>query len=314
MTDIKNKELLEKDLYKLFDIDEACTVEQIKKAYRTKALVLHPDKNLGNKEEAEKNFVELGKAFEILADKSARAAYDAVRRARREKAKRDELLDDKRRKLKEQLESREQAAREKAARQTNEMRKNKEEENLSKEIERLRNEGSKLLEEEMNFINEQLRMEKKRVSSSFKNDKEEAKTKSTSQLPPRIKVSWTVKSEGSEKRLDEDLLRYLFSKYGEIDVLVVSKKSTAILEYKNAADAYKCLKDEMVLNEMYTITLKCLGDSKTVNSTVADANLKTELDTGKTSNGNSNDQASFETASFEDMEMAILKKLKSASS
>jgi DnaJ family protein C protein 17 len=316
MTEIKNKELLDKDLYKLFEIeDETCTIEQIKKAYRKRALELHPDKNLGNKEEAEKNFVELGKAFEILADKNARSAYDAVRRARREKAKRDELLDDKRRKLKEQLESREQAARDKAARQTNEMRKNKEEENLSKEIERLRKEGSKLLEEEMNFVNEQIRMENKRHQAPNKNVlKEEKTTFTSSQTSPRIKISWTIKAEGNQKKLDEDLLRYLFSKYGEIDVLVVSKKSTAILEFKRSEDAYTCLKDEKTLNEMYTITLKCLNDSKKMPDS-SKSDLKTELDNSKKSNGNSNndDSSLYETASFEDMEMAILKKLKSAS-
>lgn len=97
-----------------------------------------------------------------MSDKSARAAYDAVRRARKEKAKRDEQLDDKRRKLKEQLESREKAAKEKSEEQTQKLKKNKEEERFQSEIERLRKEGNKLLEQEMEFINEQVRIEKKR--------------------------------------------------------------------------------------------------------------------------------------------------------
>ena len=308
MSDLKNKELLEKDLYKLFDIEETCTAEQIKKAYRKRALELHPDKNLGNKEEAEKNFVELGKAFEILADKNARSAYDAVRRARREKVKRDELLDDKRRKLKEQLESREQAARDKAARQTSEMRKNKEEENLSKEIERLRREGSKLLEQEMNFINEQVRMEKKRTTGQVSSKME---SKEALKSSPRIKISWSVKAEGSATSLDEDLLRFLFSKYGEIDVLVVSKKSTAILEYKNHSDSFKCLKDADLLNEMYSITLKSLNEPKPAKSENLEPSQKRDSSENKTSS--MEEPHLLETASFEDMEMAILKKLKAAS-
>ena len=68
MNENQKKEFYEKDLYKIFDLDETATVEQIKKAYRKLALVLHPDKNLDNKEEAEKKFIELGKAFEILSD------------------------------------------------------------------------------------------------------------------------------------------------------------------------------------------------------------------------------------------------------
>ena len=307
MTEIKNKELLEKDLYKLFEIEETSTVEQIKKAYRKRALELHPDKNLANKEEAEKNFVELGKAFEILADKSARAAYDAVRRARREKVKRDEQLDDKRRKLKEQLESREQAAREKAMKQTSDMRRNKEDETLSKEIERLRREGSKLLEEEMNFINEQLRMEKKRSTQDIPAAKP-AKVDQVQQLT-RIKISWPSKS--SEKKLDDDLLHYLFSKYGEIDVLVVSKKSTAILEYKNQRDAVKCLSDEKLLYENYAITLKCLNSQPPVAEVISP---KSEATTSEKGVPAAKEEATVTFDSFEDMEMAILKKLKSASS
>jgi DnaJ family protein C protein 17 len=310
MSEIKNKELLEKDLYQLLDIeDESCTIEQIKKAYRRRALELHPDKNLGNKEEAERNFIELGRVFEILSDKSARSAYDAVRRARRDKAKRDELLDDKRRKLKEQLESREQAFRNK----TQQIKKNKEEDLLAKEIERLRREGSKLLDEEMNFVNEQVRLEsKKRAKTSAAAAAaapSNADTGGESTSVPRIKIAWSLdflRSDGT-KKLDEELLRHLFSKYGQIEVLVVSQKSTAILEFKRNSDAFECLKDAGVLNRMYSITLKCLGEKT---PTTKQSKRETVIE----SNSKTNDVNLFEeTTSFEDMEMAILKKLKSAS-
>lgn len=109
--------LLEMDLYKLLDCEETSTVEQIKKAYRKKALDVHPDKNRHNKEAAEKAFIELGKALEILADKSARAAYDAARKAKKEKALRDSQMDAKRRELKEKLEANEKAARERTEQQ-----------------------------------------------------------------------------------------------------------------------------------------------------------------------------------------------------
>jgi DnaJ family protein C protein 17 len=156
---LKSK-LLEMDLYKLLDCEETCTPEQLKKAYRKSALAHHPDKNLGNKEAAEREFIQLGKAFEILSDKSARAAYDAVRKAKREKALRDSQMDERRRLMKEKLESNEKAARDRSDQLSEKSKKNREEEVLRNEIERLRKEGSRLLEEEMNFINEQIRLEK----------------------------------------------------------------------------------------------------------------------------------------------------------
>jgi DnaJ family protein C protein 17 len=101
------KKLLELDLYALLDIEDTSSVDQIRKAYRKKALELHPDKNLNNKELAERQFIELGKVFEILTDSAARACYDTVRRNKKEREKRNSQLDDKRRKFKEDLESRE---------------------------------------------------------------------------------------------------------------------------------------------------------------------------------------------------------------
>lgn len=50
---------------------------RIKKAYRRKALELHPDRNYGNVEEATKLFAEVQVAYEVLADPQERAWYDS---------------------------------------------------------------------------------------------------------------------------------------------------------------------------------------------------------------------------------------------
>lgn len=50
---------------------------RIKKAYRRKALELHPDKNYGNVEEATALFAEVQSAYEILSDPQERAWYDS---------------------------------------------------------------------------------------------------------------------------------------------------------------------------------------------------------------------------------------------
>lgn len=72
---------------------------QITKAYRKKALKCHPDKNPDNKEAAEL-FHELSKALEVLTDAKARAAYDAVLKAKEKARLRTQALDSKRKKFK----------------------------------------------------------------------------------------------------------------------------------------------------------------------------------------------------------------------
>lgn len=52
---------------------------RIKKAYRKKALELHPDRNYGNVEETTKLFAEIQSAYEVLSDPQERAWYDSHR-------------------------------------------------------------------------------------------------------------------------------------------------------------------------------------------------------------------------------------------
>nr|BAA88306.1 mDj8 [Mus musculus] len=56
--------------YEILDVPRSASPDDIKKAYRKKALQWHPDKNPDNKEFAEKKFKEVAEAYEVLSDRS----------------------------------------------------------------------------------------------------------------------------------------------------------------------------------------------------------------------------------------------------
>ena len=63
------------DYYDILEISHSATPEEIKKAYRKKAVQFHPDKNPGDPE-AEKRFKEISEAYEVLSDEKKRQIYD----------------------------------------------------------------------------------------------------------------------------------------------------------------------------------------------------------------------------------------------
>ena len=68
-----------KDYYKILDIPEFSTQDEIKKAYRKLARKWHPDV-AGNSDDVITKFKEINEAYEILSDKTRKADYDTARR------------------------------------------------------------------------------------------------------------------------------------------------------------------------------------------------------------------------------------------
>lgn len=103
----------EDDLGNVYDIlgieDQDCDDKAIKAAYRAFSIKLHPDKNPDDPNAAEK-FDQLTRAKDLLLDPEKRAEVDRVRKARVELEERFAQEDSKRRKLREDLESREGTA------------------------------------------------------------------------------------------------------------------------------------------------------------------------------------------------------------
>ncbi|MDR0796186.1 MAG: molecular chaperone DnaJ [Tannerella sp.] len=67
--------MAKRDYYEVLEVEKSAALDEIKKAYRTKAIQYHPDKNPGDKE-AEEKFKEAAEAYSILSDEQKRKMYD----------------------------------------------------------------------------------------------------------------------------------------------------------------------------------------------------------------------------------------------
>ncbi|KAH9488208.1 DnaJ (Hsp40), sub C, member 17 [Bulinus truncatus] len=215
-----SKEIYKKNLYSIIGVTEQASEKEIVKGYRKKALKCHPDKNPDNPKAAEL-FHELSQALEILTDPAARAAYDKCLKAKKAVEERNQILDSKRKKFKEDLETRERAFK-----NTEVVSDLEAEKKLKAEIERLRKEGSSLLEKEQQHLKKEL----KKTNCPENGVADKRPTDS----PPRIKFKWKVqKGDKSNGGYNAENLQSILNCYGEISALFVSDKrsGSAIVEF-----------------------------------------------------------------------------------
>ncbi|XP_026142451.1 dnaJ homolog subfamily C member 17 [Carassius auratus] len=234
------KELLEMDLYALLGIESSATEKQIKKAYRQRALSCHPDKNPDNPKAAEL-FHQLSQALEVLTDAAAKAAYDKIRAAKKQAEERNRKLDDKRKKIKLDLEARERQADNVKADEVQITR------TLEEEIARLREEGSRELQEQQRLIREQIQRER----GIYTGTDSSAAHQGDSNVTPKLKLKWKCKKDdASNAGYSHECLQSLFQKYGDVLNVLISrkKKGSAVVEFASAKAADLAFKNETGLS------------------------------------------------------------------
>ncbi|XP_048803273.1 dnaJ homolog subfamily C member 17 isoform X3 [Lagopus muta] len=240
-----DKDLLELDLYGLLGVGEKVSEKEIKKAYRQKALTCHPDKNPDNPRAAEV-FHQLSQALAVLTDAAARVAYDKVRKAKKQAAERTQKLDEKRKKVKLDLEAREREA---------QIRDNEEEEiritrTLEQEIIRLREEGSRQLEEQQRLIREQIQLERQqRIQGEIGN---QVGNGAEGRITPKLKLKWKCRKEDETGGgYSKEVLLRMLQKYGDVLNLLISsrKVGSAVVEFATVKAAEMAVKNEVGLTD-----------------------------------------------------------------
>ncbi|PUU74933.1 hypothetical protein B9Z19DRAFT_1116680 [Tuber borchii] len=218
----------------------------LRKLYREAALKWHPDKN--SSPEAVELFRLLPIARDVLSDPATRVAYDNARNARLARKRRNEAFDVNRKRMQEELESREREA--KRARTGGEDA----EAQRSQLLEKLRAEGAALIRKYEEAAGEEEEKEDNfMVDGDGEKEGGESNGKSRfSEIDRTLRVRW--KRKGNQ-HIDEQHLCSVFSKYGAIQYCVVplikpgkeKKLKSALIVFTSIVAAHTAIHDTLDL-------------------------------------------------------------------
>ncbi|KAI9362105.1 hypothetical protein DFJ73DRAFT_813481 [Zopfochytrium polystomum] len=206
------------DYYALLGLEATASEKDIKKAYRKTALKYHPDKVGPDDEEANRLFILLTKAVEVLSDPAQRAKYDEAHAARVARQRTLEQVGKERRDMIAQLEQREdQFRRRQAEASAAAVRK--------AEVERLREEGIRRLRE-------MEQQDAAAASSAASMDVDGAETGDGAAATAVI-VQWTGTGAAAVTAAAPSVqeLATLFGVFGEVEAVQRMKSGTAAVVF-----------------------------------------------------------------------------------
>jgi DnaJ homolog subfamily C member 17 len=207
------------DFYELLGVQFEASENDIKRGYRKESIKWHPDKN--KDPSAVDKFHALAIARDVLLNTEAKAAYDKARAARIQKQRQHELLDGRRKQMKEDLERRESGFF-KRKRQEEDA-----EEKLQQEIRRLAEDGKRRRMER----EERLTREKEEEDASILAEEEDVKPDTTPETQsPEVDRTVIVKwfREGSGENIEKESLSDMFSRFGRIERAFLSAKEKKV--------------------------------------------------------------------------------------
>jgi DnaJ homolog subfamily C member 17 len=204
------------DYYALLSISATASESEIRRAYRKTSLLYHPDKVTPTPETLDK-FQLLQTALNILTDAGERAKYDQKREAKLRRKVEEDKLGERRRKLKDDLESREGVTINGVNGMGVGMKRNWSQREL--EINRIKEENRQRREAAMGRKVDEVR-ERERKEEEERKVKEKQVEGKTQAVERSIKVRWVKEGEGLE--IDAEALEESFPT-GEVESVVILK-------------------------------------------------------------------------------------------
>ncbi|KZV59924.1 DnaJ-domain-containing protein [Peniophora sp. CONT] len=198
---MSGKEEVEGNAYELLGVAPEANDGDIRTAYRQRSLKVHPDRNRGNPDAAQK-FHELNQAYELLLDPLRRMALDARLRTAAAKKARFAQYDNKRKRMIEELEEREAAFK----------RAKTAERAQAQEEERVKDEGRRMMAERA----------KKAQAEEEEREREEERKRKELEPPPLGELDTTVRvkyalADHPDLTTPVALAAFLAERFGETD-------------------------------------------------------------------------------------------------
>jgi DnaJ homolog subfamily C member 17 len=235
------------DPYELLNVTPSVTEKALNKAYKRAALKWHPDKNTSNAEAASAMFDEIRKAYDILSDSTQRTLFDQKKKAEIATKERDLKLTGKRKRLKEDLQRREQENLVKTAAaklaKTAAIHIQKKMKTTNNKIDDLRRKGELQRIARDQMIKTKLTISKTKEpnnNSSSGSGSSSSSSSSTINNSTIVVVKWK-KKQGIEHNT-ESLKTLLETEFGLIETILIGKKGNrAIVEFKSSASVEKSI-------------------------------------------------------------------------